>query len=528
VGQLRVFASRGVSVLRPHVERPLWEVLRDDRLLLRCTVGLWVAALIPLFLTPFLPFSDLGNTTASASLMWDAAFGHGQAAHSYKVTWVPTPYLTTYGMLALFDRAFGPLLAAKLVVAIILILIPLGVMRLLVTLRRSPRLALWAFLLNFDHNLFAGWVSFLIGIGLCLFVIAWTIEARTVREACKVALWSGLVGLTHIEAVWLLMVTIPLTFPFGRPLRRRLAVHFVSGAGLALTVIPWLVSRMATRHGTPISSTFSFEWHTPEYKIAQFFGYTLDNFVKLPSMRLAALAFGFLILGPLCLSLLPRVSTRERTATPLALVASSLGLYAFLFMSIDGPMVHWYTYPRYAYVTLLFLLLVPTPRFDGRWALALVPGVLLVLALDVEVARQFWVFGTRTRPLVQVIDRIKPEAAVLPLVFDDDEPDPELKLAPYHQLTSYIAAFKKGHMPDMWDYPGWPLVYRDENRRPWPGWDWGAMMGFNMAAHGRFYDYVVVQGFRRADPVAPLTAGPLPRPRLVVEAGRWRLYEIER
>jgi hypothetical protein len=528
VGNLRDATARALSFILPRVEQPLWRVFREDRLLFWCTVGLWVAALIPLLFTPFLPFSDLGNTIAAASLMGDAARGHGAAAEYFRVNWVPTPYFTTYAVLAVVGGILGPLAACKLVTAIILILIPLGVMRLLVTLRRSPRLGLWAFLIGYDHNLFAGWVSLLVGIGLCFFVIAWTLEARTVREALRVALGAALVGLTHIQAVWLLMAAVPLTFPFSRPLRQRFIVHLISGSGLAVTVLPWLASRLGTRSGTPISSVFSFEWHTPDYKISQVFAYTMDNFVKLPSVRLSAFAFLLLTLGPLCLSLMPRRGTGDRNATPLALIAGSVALYAFLWMTIDGPMTHWYTYPRYATVTLLLLLLVPTPRLDGKWALALLPGILTVLAMDWEVGRQMWAFGERTRPLKQVIAAVKPQASVLPLVFDDSVADPELKLPPYHQLTSYIAAFHKGFMPDMWDYPGWPVVYRDEKRKPWPGWDDAGMKAFTMQAYGQYYDYVVVQGFDRADPLFPLQNGPAPRPQLVVEAGRWRLYQMVR
>jgi hypothetical protein len=117
---------------------------------------------------------------------------------------------------------------------------------------------------------------------------------------------------------------------------------------------------------------------------------------------------------------------------------------------------------------------------------------------------------------------------VLPLVFDDAVADAELKLPPYHQMTSYIAAYHKAFMPDMWDYPGLPVEYRDEKRKPWHGWDDAGMRGFTMEKYGNHYDYVVVQGFELADPLWPLQNGPSPRPKLVLETGRWRLYEMQR
>jgi hypothetical protein len=49
-----------------------------------------------------------------------------------------------------------------------------------------------------------------------------------------------------------------------------------------------------------------------------------------------------------------------------------------------------------------------------------------------------------------------------------------------------------------------------------------------MDAHGRYYDYVLVQGFDRGDPVAgAMTHDGTRRARLVIERARWRLYAIE-
>jgi len=527
VNNLRALASRAYSLIRPRVETPLRLVLREDRLLLWGTIGLWVAGLIPLFMTPFLPFPDMPNNAAAASLMFTAGSGHGPVAEAFKVSWSPTPYLIVHALLAVLGPLLGALLAAKVVVALLLLMVPLGVMRLLVTLRRDPRLALWAFLLGYDHNLFAGWTSFVAGIGLVMFVIAWTLEARTVREALRVSLAAALVGLAHIQAVWLMMIALPLLVFFGRPFKQRFLVHLTAGAGLAITILPWLASRLWTSGHPGAGQSWAYEFHNADYKISTFYAYTLDNFWRPPASRVAALAFVVVLLGPLCLSLLPRKATGDRTFAPLPLLATATGLYAFLFMSIEGPIIHWYTYPRYATVMLLFWLLLPAPRLRGRWALALLPGVLMVLALDYQITRAFRRFGWRTDQLVEVIKHVKPESSVLPLLFDDEENDPDLKQPAYHQLTSYIAACRRAVMPSLFDFPALPLAYRQEKRTPWPGWDLAAERAFTMEQYGNHYDYVVVQGWERTDPLAALQNGPLPRPRLVIEAGRWRLYEMQ-
>lgn len=515
-----------LSWFRPRVERSLVRVLREDRLLRWAFALLWIASVIPMCFTPFLPFGDMGINVAMASLLVDVATGHGVAEKYFSVNWAPNPYWTTYALLALVEQVTGPLIAAKVVTAVTLLLIPLGMMRLLLTLGRNPRLAVWAFLLGYDHNVYWGWLSLMIGFGYSFFIIAWTLEARTVREALRVSLHSALLGLTHIQGVWLVMVAVPLLVPVGRPVHRRILVHGIALAGLSATIVPWLASR--TGSAASIPAAFSFIWHSLDHKLIHFFANTLDNFVRPEGKRVSAVAFVVLVLGPLFLTLLPRESPRAGAVAPLVLLLAAGGLYMLLPMQITGPIVHWGTYPRYATAVLLFLLLFPAPRLDGRWALALLPGVLVNLLLDVQIARQFHNFGERTRPLLQVIEHVKPHASVLPLVLDVQDPDPDAQLQQVgHQLCAYVTAIRKGYDGYLWDIPKWPLQYRPGRMKPKPSWDVKKQLAFNMS-YGKHYDYVLLQGFRRGDPLRRLTKARLPRPKLVIEAGRWRLYEILR
>jgi hypothetical protein len=522
-----VAVGLALSLFRPRVERSLLQELKADRLLRWAFLGLWLAALIPMFFTPFLPMADMGVNVTMASLIWNAASGHGVASTYYTVSWLPNPYWTAYFVMALVDRVAGPLLAAKAITAIALLLVPLGIMRLLLTLGRNPRLALWAFLLGYDNNVFAGWLSLVVGFGYCFFIIAWTLEAKTVKDAARVAVHAALLGVTHIQGVWLLIVTVPLLIPLGRPLLQRFWVHSISLGGICITILPWLLVRTGPQLSS-IRTAFGFEWHTPTHKLGNVFHYTLDTLATPEGVRITAAAFVILALGPLFLAVLPRHGTSARGWAPLALVLAAGALYMTLPFAVSGPISHWYTYPRYATVTLLFMLLVPSPRLDGRWALALVPGIWVNLWQDVRLAEQFAAFGQRTRPLLQIIDKVRPEAAILPLVLDDAEEDPGQRLATYHQLFTYVTAYRKGYEGYFWHHPKWPLSYREEKVKPQPGWGVTQQMAFTMDSYGKYYDYVLVQGFQNGDPVMPLQSGPLPRPKLVIEAGRWRLYEIER
>jgi hypothetical protein len=388
--------ARLFTLLGPRVEVSLVAAFKADPLLRYATLALAVAAWVPLCLTPFLPFADQGINTAVADLIWDTARGHAPAAHFHEIQWTPMPYWTTYAMQSVFGLMFGPLVAGKIVVAFILVLTPLSVMRLLISLGRDPRLGLWAFALGYEHNLFAGWLSLLQGFALATFLLAWMIEARNVREGFKVAPFALLVGLTHVQATWLFgLAGVALTFTRGS-VKKRIPIHAAIFAGNAVVVLPWLWNQIhATTTVAAALPAFSFEWHRPAAKISQFFGYTLDDFARRDAERVAAITFGIIVVGPMILgSLLPARAVKDRWSS-VVLLGVPVALYVFLPFAIDGPIAHWHTYPRYASVILLWLLLVPRPNLRGAAVWGLLPGVLAALVMDVTVAQQFASFGAR-------------------------------------------------------------------------------------------------------------------------------------
>jgi hypothetical protein len=511
---------RAIAFALPRSRTSLRQAFVADRFLLWTTVALLALACVPLFLTPFLPFSDLGINTASADLIWDTAAGVHPAATFYDVQFSPLPYWTTYGLCAVLGKLFGPLVAAKLLTALILAIVPLGTMRLLLALGRDARLGLWAFAVSWEHNLYAGWMAMMLGVGLASFVLAWMLDAETPGDGARIAPYAALIGLTHVQATWLFgLAGGVLTFTSG-PLRRRLLVHAIVFAGTLAVVVPWLVGTMAAGGGGG-GSTFTFEWHSPAHKLSQFFAYSLDNFTRADAERAAAVTFVVLVVGPLLLGLLPAQPVRHRLA-PVLLLGVAAGLYALLPFAIGGPISHWYTYPRYSTVVLLWLLLIPRARLRGWATAAVLPGVLAALLMDGKAIEQFASFGQRTRPYLDIIAQVPPKAAVLAVVLDDNDADPDLKLPPYHQFYAYITAFGHGYSPYLWNNNSIPLIYRPGTGLPAPGWN-GV---FSMDAHGKFYDYVMVQGHAHGDPIAAAVGSDGRRPRLISERDRWRLYSL--
>ncbi len=118
----------------------------------------------------------------------------------------------------------GVLFAAKAFVAFLAVLLPLSVMRLLLALRRSPRLGLWAFALFWEHNLYSGWVTYLLGMALALIVLALLIDMETWRDALVAFAWTVVVALTHTQALALVALGGAGLSLLGRPRGRSIAL----------------------------------------------------------------------------------------------------------------------------------------------------------------------------------------------------------------------------------------------------------------------------------------------------------------
>jgi hypothetical protein len=515
---------RGVLALR---QQRLVQCLRADRLLSGTFLVLGVVAVLPLFATPFLPLADLPANVAQGALLPDIIFKRGLAAYHYKVQWAPVPYWTTHVLIGVLSPILGVLNAAKVMVALVVLGLPLAIMRVLLALGRDPRLAVLAFLLSWDNNLYAGWTAFLLGMIAALWGIAWLLEARTLRDAVPIGVLSCLIGLTHIQGVAYFGLIISLLFLLRRPWKRAFFLHLIAGSGLAVSVLPWLFSRFSQSGG---HVAFTFGFHTPREKLNSLYLYTLDNLPKVDDAPITALAFCLVVFGiPLLAGLRQQPSappTEEdlgaHSATSAVLVLAPLALYFALPMSIDGPVSHWYTYPRYATFALVALLFLPRARFTGWQALWLLPGVLTALIMFTRITAQFADYGTRARPFLEIIAQVRPNSAYLPLELDDS--DPATRLETFNQIHSYIAGVKKGYDPHLFDNNSIPFLYRGNRRLPQTAWN--RPQDFSLTEHGRYYDYVVVQGGLDRDPLRRLKPSGGMRARLVVEAGRFRLYEI--
>jgi hypothetical protein len=508
----------------------LVQTFQSDRALTIATALVGAVALLPLFVTPFLPLADLPDHTAQGALLPDILLNRGLAAHHYRIQWAPVPYWTTHVIVAALTPIVGALVAAKVMVGLAVLALPLAVMRTLVSLGRDARLGLWAFALSWDHNLYLGWTAFSLGMSLALWGVAWLLEAQTIRDAVRLGLLTGLLGLTHVQSVAYFGVVLVVMLLIRKPFKRALLIHGIACSGFVITILPWLQRRFSTS-GHLAMPKFTFEFHTLREKLASLFKYSLDN---QPDSTVSGVVFLVLLIGPMVLASLPSQTSIERSkssegagpaahpVTAALVLLVPLGLFLLVPWSINGPIFHWYTYARYATLTLASLLFLPRMSFRGPSALWLVPGVAVALFMNARIARQFADYAQRARPFLEVIAHVKPNSSYLPLQLDDN--DPAMYFPPFSQIHAYIAAVKKGYDPHLFDNDSIPFRYRPEHRLPQPVYN--QPYAFSLKDHGRFYDYVLVQGLA-SDPIPRATPVPHVRARLVVEAGRFRLYAIE-
>jgi hypothetical protein len=500
----------------------LWRAFRRDRLLAIGFVLLAVAGLLPLFFTPILPFIDWNKVTGHGAILWDVAFGDGVLAHHFRINTTPVPYWTGFIITAILASIGGVLFAAKAMVAMLIVGMPLAVMRLLVALKRDPRLGLWAFLLNYERNMWAGWIAYLLGMAMVLWTLAWLLEADTWKKALKATLMSALIAVTHSQALAYLAAAGLLLY-LVQPSFKRAAIHTLGLSGGLVAVLPWLgdvaykVSAKATT--AKLSDSFLLDMHTPDERISSFYDYTFHVFAGEFTSWIPVLALVLLLAGPVLVASVGRPIRDARLAPALLIMLAAALLYAVLPFSLRAPDIfHKHNYVRYGSFILVGLLLVPRQRLRGRAALALAPGIVLALAMDWHTARHFSRFSPSVEPFLEIMAAVKPNSRLLPIIVQKD--DPTCAMAPIGGLHGLLAADAHSFDPYFFGSKHVPITYR-----PGKGIRSPVFHGrrFDWDKDLRRYDYVWIQGLHGDPFIKDKGERPV---KLVLEAGMWRLYEV--
>jgi hypothetical protein len=496
--------------------------LRRDRLLAVATLIAAGFVLCPLAATAILPLMDLPHHVALAAIFGDIVLGKAPATTFYELN-LTTPYWTLYVLLAIFTRVFGVFFGTKIVVAVALLVVPLGAMRLLVALRRSPWPALAVFLLSWDFSVYFGWISFVLGVGFSLFALAQLVEARTTRDALKCWPLVILVGATHGLAIAFLGAMGIIAALVSR---RRLATIRLSAIALAppaLVVVPWLVGAAMQSSESPVATRMTFDPMT--VKVRDLFADSVGAGLTNPGVgRAQAAAFVVLLLLPVVLGAMRQRAGSRGSRAALAPLIAALGAYLFLPLAVAGPVEHWGDYPRFASMIFVGLLLLPRPSFRGSARLVALPVLVAIAWLGIETSRAFAMIDAELAPLTEIVRLVPEGASVLPLAYDNKVSPADHPIG--ESIASYVTGASRGYNPYLFGYPTNLVHYRAAARLPSPA-GWGrSPSSYKSALYGGIYDYILVQGIA-SDPVH---VAELPSGKRIVRVGqkkRWRLYKVE-
>ncbi len=486
----------------------------------RLAVGvLALIALVPLAVTPIVPLTDLGSTVGASGLLFDALDSSSPLSKMYQVNATTIPYWTAYVFLALVGAVVGPLWASKALVALCVLALPLSMLRLAKAIDRDWSMALVSFGLAWDLNLYWGWVTFHLGMSIAIWCVAKLIEIDSWKGVLKVLPLVALVGLTHAHAVVFLVAAAALTaIAKARPFRA-IAFHATACLGL-LVLTPWLWGAVL-RPAVGSSGGMNLVMPPLSERVTKLFEFSLGYFVDQPGLT----AVSVLFLSVLAISVVGggfmRRGAPARPVVALAVFLAAFALYVGLPFEVQGPIPHWWTYPRFATYVLACLPLVAnvSPTWRGRWAIVLVVVAISGWISSLRVG-QFSRYGAHVRPYLELVEKIPAGTRFLPI--DIEFTFPGFREPTLGQLHGFAAALRHAYDPHLFAHPAMPLLYREGVQPPTP--NWGSPAASFTSAMALHYDYVLVYPSSR-DTLGSVEPKVL---ELVADSGPWRLYKVTR
>ena len=492
------------------------------------------AVIAPFVVTRYPPMTDLPFHAASTSALrhyWDPAFHYRE-----QFEWRPlaVPYLSTYVLGAILMLVMPAALAAKVVAAVMIGLVPAGLAVMFHGMKKSPLLGLLGLGLMWCNLTHWGFINFVGALGLFAMSIGLTLMLLDApSRGRQIALGAALVAiyLTHIfrypfalaAVVGVAVVMYPSTRRF-RPILAPLG----PAAGL---MIFWQVVRPKSLDTTGMKLAFH-----PE-RLGEFTGLLTGAFTdraeRVAFDRFFAVAFAVAAAAAL-VALLRRVFERPRApslswsagVTLIALGAAATSLLLFLVLPMEMGS-WWYVYPREATATALLALGLcpdlPRPMFlRAPLTAALAVAGLGVASVVVDNYRKF---DAQTRDFDAVIQHIPRAPKLLYLVFDHG--GSTRTATPFIHLPAYVQADRGGwlsfHFASMMTSS---IVYR---RRGEPGavvppptptrWEWTPHR-FEVRRDGPFFDWFLVRQARSPDAIFAAD----PTIVRVARAGSWWLY----
>jgi hypothetical protein len=500
----------------------VWQSFKDDRVLLGAFLFFTALVAAPLFLSPFLPLQDLPDHTGLAALMGHVLSGGEVSSRYYQLQYFPVPYWTVYSILSVVGWLVAPTVAAKVLFFVAVVSTPVAVSRLALALRQSPRVGLCGFAFAWDYNVSWGFLAHVLGFAVALVYLARTIEMESRRDVLRGSWLGVLLALTHAHATLVWMAAAAVTAVLSKDRRQRLQLHALAAVAPLVTMLPWIISRIAARAGGRSRGP---SWPSMKDRFLYLFDHTFFTFDGPIVKPLLFAVFVILFFGPPLLAVVTLKRRRQSFDTRLVwgLYALAWLLYLVAPSGIWWPINQQFIYQRQASFIVLVGLFLPGVALEGRRIVALMPALAATATVGLIGIYCVADFGTRSAPFTKIIEAIAPESSVLTLTLDDR--DKVSRRTPYNQFHAYIVAKKGGYDPYLFNNPSHPIVFRRGEQPAHPRWN--EMQKFSMTTHAPQYNFIVVQGLEDDPVVQGPIEGHAASVKPVLESGRWRLYRVE-
>lgn len=503
-------------------------LFKEERWFAAAFLVLCVATVTPFWVGRYLPFLDQPNHL-SAIFVWSHLHDpRYNLAPYYELSLGPVPYWAYYALCRVLTPLFGVEIANKLFLSLYALLLPLGALLLARRFGKSPWVALFAFPLVWNENLFLGFISYVAGIAVLLFALVLVDRQRrrpSVAGGAAVVLVGLLLYFLHILPYVVFFVFAPLVLVMhGAPFKARrwladwLPLLLAGLGGTLAFVFRQKLGLRGLAHEGPLR--FHVAYHRFTEMLAERPRQVLNTLasprdeIVLVVLLIAAVA----LLATARRDRGPRPPPEPAQRAPLALFVAALVLCFLLPQSLMQPF-YWYRIgPRLAFVAVLFGALALPGPVSGRRRLLLVPVVAASLFYLGDLARTIVVLNRRFAGFDEVVRHVPYGKSTLTLVLPPLN-EPELIVNCYNQWPSYTQIRRGGY--NHYNFKeGFPLRYRVQ--KPAPPWDHAEYYNHEYMAPA--WDYLLTHNDgKKVDLFGPLERDK--KVRLIARSGAWALWE---
>jgi hypothetical protein len=458
----------------------------------------------PFWAAEYPMMTDFPFHTASSSVFRHYADPSWHFHEQFVFQVFAVPYVTLYAISAIFMIVLPPIVATKFAAALLLALLPIGLMVLCWGLRKSPLLGLWGLVPVWGVLAHWGFIGFLGALGL--FAMALGLALRVVDRP-SVKLQGAL-----IAVMILLFFTHVYRFPFavgilvlvGALMRGR--VESVRGLIIPIGVASALFVTWWLARADLLLPRTQWVWPPDWSRMSNVGTYATDIFIgneDTEMFRRVGLLFALTAVALLAIAVLRlRSWPRGGWVVPAhALVGAAILLFLALYLTLPMELgIWWYVFPR-EITAALYLLPALLPNLPRKtWAqLGFVIWTAVAIApLSQLVTDAHREFSTTTVHLREIVRELPEAPKLLYLVYDHE--GSRARNSPYVHLPAYVQAERGGWLSFHFaQLHALPFRYRDStdpNAVVPPTtpvrWEWSPEQ-FQLDQHGEFFDWFLVR-----------------------------------